>query len=108
MPLLTDKCPTCGHRKTRSERQNSRYWAIVRELSLKLGHSPEVWHEYLKRRFLPVVEVEFPDWTTQIIPTSTANLPMHPNPENPDAPNWETYTIQVEHFASENEVYIQD
>jgi hypothetical protein len=104
MPLLTDKCPTCGRKKTRSQHQNSRYWAIVRELSAKLGHSPEIWHEYLKRRFLPMVEVEFPDWTTQIIPTSTANLPMH----GPETPNWDDFTLQVEHFASENEVYIQD
>lgn len=45
----------------RSPQQNARYWALLNEISRIapsfMGdewHSPEVWHEYCKRRFLGV------------------------------------------------------
>ena len=46
-------------RSTRSTEQNARYWALVTAISQTapdyMGgehHTPEVWHEYLARRFL--------------------------------------------------------
>lgn len=48
-------------KSTRSIEQNSRYWALLTEISQQapahMGgewHDPEVWHEYSKRRFLGV------------------------------------------------------
>lgn len=48
-------------RKKRSVDQNARYWAILTEISQKMPphmngvwYSPEVWHEYCKRRFLGI------------------------------------------------------
>lgn len=108
MSLLGDKCPTCGHRKTRSERQNRRYRAILRELSAKLNFSPDVIHEYCKRTYLGLQDLILPDGKQITIAISTADLPMHPDPADPGKPNWHDYMIQVEKFAAENEIYIED
>jgi hypothetical protein len=106
MSILTDKCPTCGQRKRRTVPQNSRYFALVRAFAGKVGYSTEVVHEYFKRKFLPMVEVEFPDWTTRLLPTSTSKLPMHRGPDG--GPNWDDYTMEVEVFCAENGVYLEE
>lgn len=105
---LNTLCPTCGNRRKRSNPQNRLYWKILNALAEKSEYSAETYHEYCKRTFLGYVEREFPDWTTALIPISTADLPMHRDPEDPDRPNWETYMIQVERFAAENDVYLQE
>ena len=99
-----DKCPTCGRKKPRTSRQNSRYWALVREFGLKYNHTAEVVHEYFKRRFLPMREVEMPDWSTQLLPTSTHDLTM----TKCEGPNREDYTLAVEHFCAESGVYLDE
>lgn len=107
--MLTDICPVCGNRKKRSPPQNSRYWKLVRAMSAASQEfSAEAFHEYFKRQFLPMLEIDLPDWSTMLIPRSTANLPMHPDPKDPDAPNWETYTLQVERWCAERGVYLQE
>ena len=104
LPILTDKCPTCGRKKTRSLAQNARYFKLLRELSDKLGFDVDVLHEFCKRKFLGVIDVEMPDWTTQTLAVSTAKLPQH----GPEEPNWDSYTLMVEHFAAENGVYLEE
>ena len=105
----TQLCPTCGIRRKRSIGQNARYWSILRAMAKHSGqYSAEVWHEYFKKLFLPRIERELPDWTTILIPMSTANLPMEPDPKDPDAPNWRDYTTQVEVWCAERGVYLQE
>ena len=102
-------CPTCGNRKKRSIRQNSRYWLLIRMMATRgKDFSAEVWHTFFKREFLPMIDVQLPDWTTQLVETSTADLPMHPDPNEPDAPNWDTYTLQVEQWCAERGIYLPE
>jgi hypothetical protein len=67
----------------------------------------DTWHEYFANKFLPKREIEMPDMTTRIVRCETRNLPMHPDPENPDAPNWATYTMEVEVYCAERGVYLE-
>lgn len=53
-------------KRTRSLEQNARYWALLTHISKfapqHMGgewHSPEVWHEYLARRFIGMVPGPF-------------------------------------------------
>lgn len=64
-------------RPTRSNQQNSRYWALMTAISQQapehMGgewHAPEVWHEYCKRRWLGVEAGPFGEG----VPRSTARL----------------------------------
>lgn len=66
---------------TRTVEQNSRYWALVTAISKQapdyMGgewHSPEVWHEYCKRRFLGVDAGPFGNG----VPKSTRGLRVGP------------------------------
>ena len=102
--ILSDTCPTCGHTKTRSNRQNSRYWALLQEASEKLGQfNKNVWHEYFRQKFLPSKSINI-NGDERLIYYSTANLPMH----GPNIPNWEIYTNQVESWLSERGVYLSE
>ncbi len=49
------------YKRKRSVDQNARYWAMLNEISQQMPalmdgqwYSPEVWHEYCKRRFLGI------------------------------------------------------
>jgi hypothetical protein len=101
--ILTDKCPTCGRKKTRSLAQNSRYWDLLTLAAEKLGHSKEIWHEYFKQKFLPMTEIDIKG-EVKLIPCSTSNLPMH----GPEKPNWDDYTMKTECFLAMNDVYLCD
>jgi len=107
MTLLSDVCPTCGRRKPRSLPQNSRYWALLTLAGEKLGHNKHIWHEYFKQKFLPcqILNINGED---KIIPYQTHDLPMHPDINNPQLPNWETYTLNIESWLSERDVYLDD
>ena len=72
------------------------------------GYSAEVWHEYIADKFLPKIEIPMPDWTIRLVRISTSDLPMHPDPENPNAPNWEDYMGEVEVFCAEQGVWLDD
>lgn len=107
--MITQRCPTCGQKKKRSVEQNSRYWKLVRLMaSVSQDFSAETFHEYFADKFLPKLEVTLPDYTTKLVRISTANLPMHPDLENPDAANWDDYTMQVERWCADRGVYLQD
>lgn len=75
--------------------------------SERLGHSKDTWHTYLVDKFLPRKVVVICG-EEKIIRSSTHDLPMHPDINNPDKPNWETYTLQVEAFLAEHGVYLAE
>lgn len=68
----------------------------------------EQFHEYFKRKFLPMQEIDLPDWSTMLIPMSTSNLPMHRDPADPHKPNWADYTMAVEKWCAERGVYLEE
>lgn len=103
------RCPVCGNRKQRSSGQNRRYWSLIRLMAKKSKEfSAETWHEYFAREFLPMVEIQMPDLTTELVRMSTHDLPMHRDPNDPEAPNWDDYTLQVEAWCAERGVYLPD
>ncbi len=97
--MKTDRCPYCHQIKRRSNPQNRLYWELLRLISEKLGYTPETWHEYFKRTYLPMREVEMPDWTTVLLPTSTSDLNVEEFGE---------YFLKVERWAAEHEIYLQE
>lgn len=56
----------------RTDRQRRYYWASLQDLSedAPIKYSKEVWHEYFRKLFLPLVEL--PDGST--VPMSTNHL----------------------------------
>jgi hypothetical protein len=107
MKMLSEVCPTCGRRKPRSVQQNRRYFELLTLASEKLGHNKNIWHEYFKQKFLPCKIIKI-GHEEKLIPYSTSDLPMHPDLNKPNDPNWETYTLYVESWLSERGVYLAD
>jgi hypothetical protein len=107
MNMITDVCHTCGRRKPRSVQQNRRYFELLTLASEKLGHNKDIWHEYFKQKFLPcrIIKIGMEE---KLIPYPTHDLPMHPDINNPNKPNWETYTLCVESFLAEHGVYLPE
>lgn len=98
--LNEERCPTCHRKKTRTTPQNSRYWALIRKASDQLGQfKAEIWHEYFKRLYLPMREVELPDWSTLLIPISTSKMNIK---------DWNIYTQKVEVWLAERGVYLEE
>ena len=107
MTMISDRCPTCGRRKTRSVQQNRRYFELLSLAAEKLGYDKNVWHEYFKSKLLPS-RIVIIDGEEKLVRCSTADLPMHPDINKPDEPNWETYTLQTEAWLSERGVYLPE
>lgn len=107
MTLLSDVCPTCKRRKPRSVVQNRRYWALLTEAANKLGHTSDIWHEWFKMTLLPrrIIVINGEE---KVINYPTHDLPMHPDINDPERPNWETYTMQTEAWLSERGVYLPE
>ena len=79
------------HTKKRSNQQNKLYWAILNELAEASRYSSEVYHEYMKRKFLGVVEIEVHGEIVQV-GRSTAKL---------STKEFVDYVTQVQVFANE-------
>jgi hypothetical protein len=58
---------------TRTNDQNALYWKELQILADKCGHTPELWHTYMKRQFLKSEAVEMAGEVV-FIPPSTAKL----------------------------------
>lgn len=102
--LQPKRCPSCGRTAKRSSEANRRYWAILHELSDRLKPNGQVfaalsWHEYFKQRFLGAVEMKLPNGKSIQIANSTADL---------DRGQFNDYCTQVEAFAAERGIYIED
>ena len=101
---MTDRCPKCGRAATRSTEANRRYWAIVTTISEKLKpegktYSPEVWHTYLRGKFLGQTDIQLPNGRTVTQPNSTAKL---------DKSEFNEYMTQVEVWAAEHGAYLAE
>ena len=107
MSLISDVCPTCGRRKTRSVPQNSRYFALLSKASNSMGYSKDILHEWFKQLFLPCKVINI-GGTEKIIPYQTHNLLMHKNHDDPDSPNWDDYSMSVEVWLSERGIYLDE
>lgn len=102
--MKPDRCPTCKRRMKRSHPQNARYWLLLHVIAEQLkpnktAYSADQWHEFFKSRFLGCREVNLPDGETLQIPHSSAAL---------DVAEFADYMTQVEAWASERDVYLED
>jgi hypothetical protein len=100
-PTVT-RCPHCGQRRKRSNPANSRYWLLLHEISRNVKpegneYSPEVWHSYMKQRFLGAEEVKMPNKQTMLIPNSSADLSVE---------EFADYMTRVEEWANGRGVFL--
>ncbi len=79
------------HTKKRTPQQNKLYWAILNELAEAGQYSSEIWHEYMKRKYLGIVEIEVRGEIVQV-GRSTAKL---------STKEFVDYVTQVQMFANE-------
>jgi rRNA maturation protein Nop10 len=102
--LLNDRCKACGRKFRRSNPANARLWLLYHTLSEKLPvkgqtFSAETWHAYFKTRYLGADDVTLPSGKVLTIPKSTANL---------DTAEFNDYQTQVEAWANEHDVYLDE
>jgi hypothetical protein len=73
---------------------------LIRKAADNLGNfTPETFHEYFKRQYLPMREIEMPDWSTILIPISTSKMNIK---------DWNIYTQKVEVWLAERGVYLDE
>jgi len=102
--MRVDRCPVCKRRTTRSSESNRRYWALLHVLAEEVkpagvAYSADQWHTYCKSRFLGCDDMTLPNGKTLTIPKSTANL---------DTGAFNDYMTEVEAWANERGVYLED
>lgn len=102
MPL--SRCPACGRKAKRSTEANRRLWLLYHLIAEKikpggLSHSAESWHLYFKSRFLGADDILLPNKKVLVMPHSTADL-------STDA--FHDYAMQVEAWAAERDVYLDE
>ena len=104
MSAKLERCPACGRKNKRSNEANARLWLIYHALADKLpvrgqSFSAEVWHEYMKGRFLGADDVLLPNQKVSVKTRSTANL---------DTAEFNDYATQVEAWANEHNVFLDE
>ncbi len=104
MSQQAPRCPTCRQLKKRGNPANARYWLLLHLISDKLRpegqqHAPEVWHCYMKQRYLGVDEVVMPNKKVMQMPRSSAEL---------NTSEFAEYMGQVEQWAMGHDVYMDD
>lgn len=102
--MKPERCPTCKRRMKRSSEANRRYWLLVHTIADRLEpqgitYSPDVWHTWLKSRFLGCDDVRLPNGKTLSLPRSSADL---------DVPEFNEFMEQVEVWAGEHDVWLAD
>ena len=102
--MRVDRCPTCRRRLVRSSEANRRYWALIHLMAERIkpkkqAYSAETWHTWAKSKWLGCVDVKLPNGETLIIPNSTADL---------DTAAFNDYMTQVEQWANQQNVYLED
>ena len=103
-PEQPARCPVCKRLRKRSNPANARYWLLLHTISEKIKpegiqHSPEVWHVYMKQRFLGVDEVRMPNGHELKIPKSSAEL---------DVDQFNEFMARVEEWAMSRNVYLEE
>lgn len=96
---MVERCPTCKRRMKRSSEANRRYWALLHAISEKTGHGVESLHLWAKSKWLGCTDYKLPTGAVIAIPNSSADL--DPGPFN-------DYMTQVEVWANEQGIYLQD
>ena len=96
------RCVTCGRKHRRSHPQNARYWMLLHEISDGVrpqgqSYSAEVWHHYMKLRYLGGDDVRLPNGKVITVPRSTAAL---------DIGGFNEFMAAVEHWAGERDVWL--
>lgn len=99
-----ERCPTCHRRYRRSNPANARYWLLLSLIAEKVkpeerAFSTETWHTYFKSRYLGCDEHKLPNGMTMQIPKSSADL---------DTAEFTTYMNQVEEWARDRDVWLED
>jgi hypothetical protein len=102
--MKSQRCPTCRRLMRRSSQANARYWLLLHLIaeSIRPGgvsYSAEVWHAYMKSRFLGCDDVRLPNGRVLTIPKSSADL---------DTDLFGDYMTKVEAWASERNVFLDD
>ena len=104
MPHIDKRCPACKRLLRRSNPQNSRYWLLLHAMSTRIKahgktYSAEVWHVFVKSKFLGCDDITLPNKRTIAIPKSTANL---------DVAEFNEFMGKVEAFANEHNCWLED
>ena len=106
------KCPTCGRSPKRSNESNRRYWLLINQISdevliddendaggRSIKYSAEIWHEYMKARFLGIEEVRLPNGQIYKRVKSSSEC---------DTGEFSKYMESVESWAAKRGVYLED
>lgn len=97
------KCKSCGREEPRSSEQNKRYWKLLGLLAEKpvQGNkfSSEAWHIYFKFKFIGAEDITLPNGKILTQPISSAGL---------NKPDFNDYMMNVELFANEHDVYLDE
>lgn len=101
---MSDRCPSCGRKRKRSNEANRRYWLIIHMIADKVKpegeqYSPEVWHHYFKMKHLGADDVKLPNGKTIVVPKSSAELTKD---------EFYEYAFQVEAWALERGVFLDE
>ncbi len=97
------ECDLKPWKSTRSQEQNALYWVRLTEISEQLfpdgkQYSPEVWHEWLKAKFLGKTVIVV-DGEPHIVPKTTTTL---------KTVDFADYLTQVEAWGAEHGVRFSD
>ena len=99
----SDRCPTCGRRRKRSNPQNALYWALLQQMADQkwngAQHSRTAFHLYFRGKYLGCDDVKLPNGTTMTIPKSTADL---------DVAEFGDYFDKVQADCAERGIYLAD
>lgn len=101
---MSERCPKCHRTIRRSSEANRRYWLLLHMMAEKLKpegkeYSPETWHLYFKLKHLGGNDVTMPNGKVIVVPKSSAEL---------DKDEFHEYVFQVESFANERGVFLDD
>jgi hypothetical protein len=99
-----ERCPTCHRKRTRSNPANARYWLLLHLIADNVkpegqSYTAEVWHNYMKQRFLGSDEFMLPNKKVVQYPKSSAGL---------DKDEFNTYMAAVEAWAMERNIYLDE
>ena len=99
------ECDLRPWKSTRSQEQNALYWVRLTEISEQLfpdgkTYGPEVYHEYLKGRFLGKIQIPLGDDESDVfVSESTTKLKVS---------DFADYLTQVEAWGAEHGVHFSD
>ena len=97
--VINDKCPACGRTRHRTHPMNARYFALLRKAAEAMGHEVEHIHIWFKRKYLPMKEIELPDWSVILVPISTSKMKIK---------EFSDYVMKVEVFLAEQGITLDE